>query len=154
MRPLIEWQDDAENAAPEERATVADLQLFLGDVNITQHFYGSTPADGITIALYGLAHGLAHHWWTVFGSRDRDVSLASFRNGYLFPDVRLRFDGSAFEVAALQQEYRNPEVRFWETPPMIGVLSKTGHPVVQLGGLAGVEIVPVDGALSRSGRDH
>ncbi len=116
MRTLIDWQDDAENAAPEERATVADLRLILCDVNITQHFCGRITDDRITVALYGIAHGLVHQWWTIFGARDRDVSLASFRNGYLFPDLRIRFDGSAFEVAALQQEYRSREVRFWAGP--------------------------------------
>lgn len=123
LRTLIDWQDDAENAAPEERATVAELQLFLSEVNVTRHFYGNAADDRITVALYGIAHGLAHHWWTIFGSRDRDVSLASFRNGYLFPDIRIRFDGSTFEMAAFQREYRSPEVRFWAGP--VEVMSRS-----------------------------
>ena len=116
MRTHVDWQDNAENAAPEERATIADVQLFLNEVNVTQHFQGTVADDSIPIALYGIAHGLAHHWWTIFGSRDRDVSLASFRSGYIFPDIRVRFDGAAFEVAAVQREYTNPEVRFWAGP--------------------------------------
>ena len=121
MRTVIAWQDDAENAAPEERATVADLQLFINDENVTRHFYGNAADDRITVALYGIAHGLVHHWWTIFGSRDREISLASFRSGYLFPDIRIRFDGSAFEVAAQQHEYQNSGVRFWAGPAEVMV---------------------------------
>lgn len=70
----------------------------------------------ITIALYGIAHGLAHEWWTIFGSRDRSTSLTKFRNGYLFPDIRIQFDGAALEISANQLEYKNPQVRFWAGP--------------------------------------
>jgi len=72
--------------------------------------------DHVTIALYGLAHGLAHDWWTIFGSRDRDVSLTRYRSGYLVPDIRFRFDGAVFEIVAKQQVYRGPDVRFWAGP--------------------------------------
>lgn len=50
MKSLIDWQDDADNAAPEERATVADLQLFISDMNVTQHLLGTVADDKITIS--------------------------------------------------------------------------------------------------------
>lgn len=60
MRHSIEWQDDAVNAAPEERATVGDLRLFIRDKNVTQHLLDGQVGDHVTIAPYGLAHGLVH----------------------------------------------------------------------------------------------
>jgi len=112
----IEWLEGAENAAPEERATVADLRLFLNDINVTQHFNQGAPYDCVTVALYSLAHGLAHDWWTIFGARDGDVSLTKFRSGYLLPDIRFRFDGAVFEIEARQQMYKRPDVRFVAGP--------------------------------------
>ncbi len=116
MKHSIEWQDDAENASPEERATVADLRLFVNTLNVTQHLIDGATSDHVTAALYGLAQGITHRWWTIFGSRDRDVSLTAFRSGYLLPDIRLRFDGAALEVSAYQKVYEGPDVRFWAGP--------------------------------------
>jgi hypothetical protein len=90
--------DDAENAAPEERVTVADVRLLVDSRNVMQHFADGELSDHATIALYGLAHGLTHDWWSIFGGRDREFSLLNYRSGYLLPDVRFWFDGSAFEV--------------------------------------------------------
>ena len=116
MKHSIEWQEDAANASLEERATVADLQLYLNNLNVTQHLIDGAASDHITAALYGLAHGITHRWWTIFGSRDQDISLTAFRSGYLLPDIRLRFDGAALEVSAYQKVYENPDVRFWGGP--------------------------------------
>ena len=116
MKSSVEWHDDAENVAAEERATVADLRLWLNEINVTQHLNEGIPSDHVTIALYGLAHGLAHDWWTIFGSRDRDVSLTRYRSGYFVPDIRFRFDGAVFEIEARQQVYKRPDVRFWAGP--------------------------------------
>jgi hypothetical protein len=116
LKHSIEWQDDAENASLEERATVADLRLFVNRLNVTQHFIAGETSDHVTAALYGLAHGISHRWWTIFGSRDQEISLTSFRSGYLLPDVRLRFDGAALEVSACQKVYEGPDVRFWGGP--------------------------------------
>lgn len=119
MKSSIEWHDDAQNAAPEERATVADVRLQIGTFNVTQHLNEGALEDHITVALYGIAHGIAHDWWTIFGGRDREVSLLKYRDGYLLPDVRFRFDGAAFEVLAEQKSYRGPDVRFWGAPPEV-----------------------------------
>lgn len=113
MRHSIEWQDDAVNAAPEERATVADLRLFLNEQNVTLHMQGDKTGDHVTIALYGLVDGLVHDWWSIFGARDRVFSLRQYRTGYLLPDIRMQFDGATFEVSAHQSVYVDPDLRFW-----------------------------------------
>jgi hypothetical protein len=105
--------DDAENAAPEERATVADVRLLVDSRNVTQHLFEGELSDHTTIALYGLAHGLTHDWWSIFGGRDREFSLLKYRSGYVLPDVRFWFDGSVFEVQAQEKAYRSPDARFW-----------------------------------------
>lgn len=116
MRHSIAWCDGASNAAPEEQATVADLQLFVAGLNVTQHLDAGSLGDRITVSLYGLAHGLAHDWWTIFGVRDQAISLARYRTGYLLPDLRFGFDGAAFEIQAHQRVYEQPDVRFWAGP--------------------------------------
>lgn len=119
MKSSIEWQDDAQNAAPEERATVADVRLWINNRNVTQHLNEGALDDQVTVALYSLAHGIAHDWWTIFGARDREVSLLKYRDGYLLPDLRFRFDGGAFEIVAEQKTYDGPDVRFWGVPPEV-----------------------------------
>lgn len=116
MRYSADWHDDALNVAPEERATVADLRLFLQEQNVTMHLHGNEPSDHVTIALYTLAEGLAHDWWRLFGGRDREISLIRHRGGFVVPDIRMSFDGAAFEITALQSVYQNPNVRFWAGP--------------------------------------
>ncbi|MCW0220327.1 MAG: hypothetical protein OJI67_18520 [Prosthecobacter sp.] len=104
------------NAAQEERATVGDFSLFLEDQNVTLHLRGAANCDHLTISLYSLAEGLAHDWWTLFGGRDREVSLIKHRSGYAVPDIRMSFDGNIFEFSAHQLTYVNPDVRFWLGP--------------------------------------
>lgn len=113
FRYSANWVEDVPNAAPEEQATVADLRLFLSEQNVTMHVRGEQAFDHITVSLYPIAEGLAHDWWTIFGDRDRQISLVKYRSGFVLPDVRFQFDGSAFEISALQRTYRNPDVRFW-----------------------------------------
>jgi hypothetical protein len=113
VRHSIEWQDDAVNAAPEERATVGDLRLFLNNQNVTKHLLNDFVGDHVTVALYGLAEGLVHDWWSIFGARDREISLRDYRTGYLLPDIRIQFDGAAFEISAHQTVYTDPDLRFW-----------------------------------------
>lgn len=116
MQFLVEWQDDAVNVALEERATVADFRLLLGLANVCSHTRGDRVIDHLTIPLYALAEGLAHEWWRLFGARDQGVSLVDYRAGYAVPDIRMRFDGAAFEISAHQRVYLNPDLRFWEGP--------------------------------------
>jgi hypothetical protein len=113
VRYSIDWQDDAVNAAPEERATIGDLRLFLNDQNVTKHMLDDRIGDHVTVALYGLVDGLVHDWWSIFGARDREFSLKRYRTGYLLPDVRIQFDGAVFEISAHQCAYTDPDLRFW-----------------------------------------
>jgi hypothetical protein len=116
LRYSIEWREDASNVAPEERATIADFRLFLQDQNVTHHLRDNETADHLTISIYGIAEGLAHDWWNLFGGRDRKLSLVKYRNGYVVPDICMSFDGAAFEISAGQQTYSNPNIRFWIGP--------------------------------------
>jgi hypothetical protein len=116
VRFSIDWSNDALNAAPEERATVADLQIYISDQNVTMHLIDDENENHLTLPLYSLAEGLAHDWWNLFGNRDQEISLIKYRMGYAVPDVRFSFDGAAFEISAHQFSYRNPNVRFWAGP--------------------------------------
>ena len=113
LKLSAEWLDDAENAAPEERATVADVRMIVDSKNVMQHFSDDILSDHVTVALYGLVHGLTHDWWSIFGARNREFSLLNYRSGYLLPDVAFWFDGSVFEVDVRQRAYQNPDIRFW-----------------------------------------
>lgn len=62
--------------------------------------------------MFSLANGLAHDWWTIFGSREQSFSLRRYRSGYLLPDVRIHFDGLSFEVTAHESAYVDPDLRF------------------------------------------
>jgi hypothetical protein len=119
LRYSAEWKNDAQNAAPEERATVADFRFWLDKQNVAMHLRGSINFDHLTISLYSLAEGLALDWWTLFGGRDLEFSLIRHRSGYAVPDIRFKFDGAVFEASAHQRIYRNPEVRFWAGPTEI-----------------------------------
>jgi hypothetical protein len=136
LRYSAEWQDEAPNAAPEERATVANFRLWLDEINVAMHLRGSNNFDSLTISLYPLAEGLAHDWWTLFGGRDRELSLVRHRSGYALPDIRLKFDGSLFEISACQRTYLNPDIRFWAGP---SELMSREQAEVEIGGL--IELV-------------
>jgi len=79
LRYLADWHDDAANVAPEERATVADFRLLLGQQNVCLHLLGAETVDHLSIPLYAIAEGLAHDWWTLFGNRDNDELVAERR---------------------------------------------------------------------------
>jgi len=113
VRFSVEWLEGAQNRAPEELATAAELRILLGASNVTLHVAGERPGNSLDMPLYSLAEGLALDWWRLFGSREEEVSLKRYRSGYAVPDVRMRFDGVAFEVYAEQALYTNPPVRFW-----------------------------------------
>jgi len=109
----IKWNNDATNTAPEERATVGDFHLTINGQPATTHNIANTVCHDLVVSLYGLTAGLTHDWWSIFGGRDRVFSFVRYRNGYLLPDVRLSFDGAAFEISAHQFAYPESDVRFW-----------------------------------------
>jgi hypothetical protein len=119
VRFSADWLENAQNVAPEERATVAKFRLWLAEQNVTMNLRDAVLTDHIVISLYSLAEGLAHDWWSLFGGREREISLIKHRSGYAMPDIRFRFDGMAFEATAFQKVYQNPPLRFWAGPPEV-----------------------------------
>ena len=126
MRFEVDWQADGANAAAEERATVADLRIFVGEDNVCAYEQprrrgkgGTTDrrvnvrrVDHVTVSVYPLAEEIALNWWRLFGSRDGELRLLDGRGGYALPDVRLAFDGAGLAVRCLPAIYENPDVRF------------------------------------------
>jgi hypothetical protein len=118
VRISAEWLDDAPNAAPDERATVCDLRIWIGETNVTTHLdiEDQELFDHVTVPTFALADGIAHDWWRILGGRDAEHKLVRHRMGYALPDVRFRFDGVDFVASAPQRSYQNPNIRFWSAP--------------------------------------
>ena len=126
MRFEVDWQPVGPNAAAEERATVADLRIFIGGGNACVNEQprrrgGKVGAaavgnvrreDCVTVSVYPLAEEIAFGWWRLFGARDARLRLADGRAGYALPDVELAFDGIGFDVVCRPMTYENPAVRF------------------------------------------
>ena len=101
MKFLIEWLDDGENVAADERATLCDLKIMVGDDNACLFFDDvlKESFDALTVPAVHLAEGLAQDWWRIFGGRrDRKLSLMSYRSGFALPDLRIGCEGGTFEV--------------------------------------------------------
>lgn len=126
MRFEVDWQPTGPNVAAEERATVADLRIFIGDGNACDNEQprrrggnASTAADRnvrredyATVSVYPLAEEIAFGWWRLFGARDARLRLAEGRAGYALPNVELAFDGTGFDAICRPITYENPEVSF------------------------------------------
>ena len=123
MESSINWRDDAENAFAEERATVADVKLWVGGQLATRHRFdgrrGEETVDVLTLPLWGLVNGLVRDWWSIFGGRDREFLLKTYREGALVPDLRFQFDGMSFKTWADECRYQNPAVAFDGCPPEV-----------------------------------
>ncbi|WP_370193960.1 MULTISPECIES: ImmA/IrrE family metallo-endopeptidase [Aurantimonas] len=113
MQFSVDWLENAPNRALEERATAAELKISIGNSNATLHMMDGVSGGAIEMPVYSLVQGLTLDWWRLFGSREDEISLKHYRSGYAVPDVRMRFDGSTFEVRAEQTVYHNPPVQFW-----------------------------------------
>ena len=114
MKFLLDWQEAAPNAGPDERATVADLRLLVDATNACDHVMGERREldDCITVSAYPVAEAIALNWWRIFGHRGDGFELVAHRGGYAFPDVRMRFDGSAFEVQCVPCRYDDISIWF------------------------------------------
>ena len=126
MRFEVGWQPEGPNAAPEERATVADLRIFIGDRNACENQsprrggWGASrasrqslrEADCATVSVYPLAEEIALNWWRLFGARDAGLRLTDGRGGYALPNIRLALDGAGFNASCSRISYDNPAVRF------------------------------------------
>ena len=116
MKFSVEWLDGGENAAVEERATLCDLQIFVGDENACMFLDDEAREvfDCLRVPAVHLAEGIARDWWRIFGGRDRRQSLVPYRTGFVLPDLGFRCDGSTFEIAGQQLHCANPGLRFWQ----------------------------------------
>jgi hypothetical protein len=115
----VNWLDGASNRALEERATAAELEIWLSDINATEHVSGGRRSGCVNVPAYSIAEGLALDWWRLFGSREEEVCLRKYRSGFAIPDIRMRFDGYALEVCSEQTFFRNPDVRFFSVPALV-----------------------------------
>ena len=117
MRVSVAWVDGQDNAVPEERATVGDLEIHIGEHNVSANEEDGELDESLFVSVYGLAEGLAHEWWRLVGSRDPGgISFREYRDGYLLPDLRFFCDGQVFHTWAERHEYDNPVVRFAACP--------------------------------------
>lgn len=116
MRFSVEWVSGGTNACAEERATLCDLRIFVGETNACV-FYDAVSGEKfeqVTVPAVHLAEGIAADWWAIFGGRDREHPLLPYRTGFVLPDLSFKFDGSTFEVAGRQLSCPNPNTRFWQ----------------------------------------
>lgn len=116
MKFSVEWLDGGENAAVEERATLCDLRIFVGDDNACMFLDDGACEvfDSLRVPAVHLAEGIARDWWRIFGGRDRRQSLVPYRTGFVLPALRFGCDGSTFAIESDQLHCANPGVRFWQ----------------------------------------
>ena len=114
VRFAIDWVSDGPNACAEERATLCDLQIYIGEKNVCRHSSASSRKylDHLTIPAVHLAEGLATDWWAIFGGRDQKHSVLRYGMGFALPKLSLSFDGSLLEVVGSKHSYENPDVNF------------------------------------------
>ena len=117
MQFSIEWVDGGENAAAEERATLCELKIDVGNDNACVFFLDENAKesfDSLCLPAVHLAEGIARDWWRIFGGRDRKQSLLPYRTGFVLPHLRFGCDGSNFTIEGHQARYFNPGLRFWQ----------------------------------------
>ena len=114
MRLSVDWEKAGRTFGDIDLLAVGVLRFFIGNTNVceTRTGGGGPISDPIPVSVYPLAEGLAMDWWSLFGSRDVPHRLLAYRGGYALPDVRLRFDGSDFEVACSSGRHGNRPVDF------------------------------------------
>ena len=98
----LEWLDGSRIQGPELAATVAWVQIRVGDSILTWAFDHETNAvrDFVLVPLYPLAEWLASNWWTLIHESENPASrsrrgfhgrhcLGAEREGYAFPRLEL-----------------------------------------------------------------
>lgn len=116
MEFLVEWIDGVSNASAEERATMCDLRIFVGDTNACSHRddVAHEAYESVVVPAIYLAEGIATDWWSIFGGRDRNRSIWAYGTGFILPCLSFGCDGSMFEVSGEQMNCENPGLRFWQ----------------------------------------
>ena len=114
MRFSVDWIDGGMNRAAEERATVCDLGIYIGDQNACHFidYVSNEEADSLVVPAVHVAEGIAANWWIIFGGRDRAHGIRRYRNGFALPDLFFRTDGATFEVTSKAFYSENPHLRF------------------------------------------
>ena len=123
-----EWTQNAQSVSPQERSTLCDLQIFPGAGNAGtgnactwEDLDTGETFNHLTLPAVHLAGGISADWWSIFGSRDRLLSILRHRTGFALPDLRFSFDGTTCHVTAKKITYQNPRLRFiqelFETMP-------------------------------------
>ena len=115
MQFSVDWIDGLPNASAEERATMCDLRIFVGDTNACSHRDDAAHKayESVVVPAVYLAEGVATDWWSIFGGRDRNCSIWAYGTGFILPCLSFGCDGSMFEVSGEQMNCENPGVRFW-----------------------------------------
>ena len=118
MQFLAEWIENGPNVSPQERSTLCDLQIFLGNGNACtwEDLETSETFHHLTLAAVHLAEGISSDWWSIFGARDRWQSILRHRTGFALPDLRFNYDGATFFASAKRITYANPRLRFLQEP--------------------------------------
>ena len=118
MKFLAEWIENAPNASPQEKSTLCDLQIFLGNGNACawEDLDTGESFHHLTLPAVHLAEGISADWWSIFGSRDRSQSILRHRTGHALPDLRFNFDGVTVEVTVKKFTYQNPRLTFTQEP--------------------------------------
>ena len=116
MRFSTEWLEGGENVAAEERATLCELKIVVGDENACLFFDDEAQevVSSLCVPAVHLAEGMARDWWRIFGGRDHRHSLLPYRTGFVLPDLRFGCDGSTFAIEGHQMHCPNPGIRFWQ----------------------------------------
>lgn len=109
-----EWIEGP-NASAEERATLCNLKVTVGEENACFHLDEASqrPSGYLTLPAVHLAEGLATDWWSIFGGRDRESPILRYRTGFALPNLAFKSDGVILEVVGRRLAFRNPDLRFW-----------------------------------------
>ena len=113
----IEWIPDGENASGDERSTLCQLNIIVGDSNVSAFYdlHAREQYDGILVPAVHLAEGMAGDWWSIFGGRDTVHRVVPWRMGFVLPDLRFEYDGSRMVVACDVSRTSSPDRLFWQS---------------------------------------
>ena len=114
MKFSVEWKSRGRNANAEERATLCDLRIDVGNKNVSAFFDNDSREvfDVLILPAVHLAEGIASNWWLIFGGRDVVHRVLPWRTGYALPDISFECNGSTFAISCSQSECANPELQF------------------------------------------
>ena len=118
MRFSAEWIENGPNASIQEKSTLCDLQILIGNGNACtwEDLDTGQVYHHLTLPAVHLAEGISSEWWSIFGARDHSQSILKHRTGFALPDLRFSFDGSVFFASGRKLTSKNPHVKFPQEP--------------------------------------